>query len=422
MLYGHSLANLQARPPLTYMVPSNWRVIQLAMLNGEIEVIEGDDHYITDGYDVEAIGRPPIESIFERPSRKHLSFNTLTLPAKTKFDIRTEPQPQDSYLPFRGFCQYHYGNPIKFNNDPSELGYGSDGKLVVESRPHERKISTADLLLLKNEDAHKKLGPIKNLVCAVDAQVVVHALQSQKHRLNRDSTILFTQKGMRIMEMVNEQVFPDPKTRPTYIPGIFSHAVWKSDDHATSPDFAHEMELGSSGLEASVPSKKLSVKHSPFGSLILGPVAPVEGEKVMQRVRRQQSANYFVSALLAAPSLRARCLPAHLLLRIRLRDLAANSVVGPSTVRFQCHNGGLLANEERIAHLQSRLREAARIVQTFDSSLTYEYLEKRLGDYLVRSGDSINILFKNVLAGRKSDIEVHPFDSPSGQSLFLLCI
>lgn len=125
----------------------------------------------------------------------------------------------------------------------------------------------------------------------------------------------------------------------------------------------------------------------------------------MQRVRRQQSANYFVSALLAAPSLRARCLPAHLLLRIRLRDLAVNSVVGPSTVRFQCNNGGLLANEERIAHLQSRLREAARIVQIFDSSLTYEHLEKRLGDYLVMSGDSVNILFKNVLAGRKSDIE-----------------
>jgi hypothetical protein len=121
MLYGHSLGKLQARPPLTYMVPSNWRVIQLASLNGEIEVIEGDDHYITDGFDVEAVGRPPIESIFERPSRKHLSFNTLTLPAKTKFDIKTEPQPQDSYLPSRGFSQYDYGKPIKFSNDPSEL-------------------------------------------------------------------------------------------------------------------------------------------------------------------------------------------------------------------------------------------------------------------------------------------------------------
>jgi ketopantoate reductase len=422
MLYGHSLGKLQARPPLTYMVPSNWRVIQLASLNGEIEVIEGDDHYITDGFDVEAVGRPPIESIFERPSRKHLSFNTLTLPAKTKFDIKTEPQPQDSYLPFRGFSQHVYGAPITFNNDPSELGYGSDGKLVVESRPHKRKISTDDLLLLKNEEAEKKLGPIKNLVCAVDAQVVVHALQSLKHRLNRDSTILFTQKGMGIMEMVNEQVFPDPKTRPTYIPGIFSHAVWQSDNHATSPDFAHERESGSSGLEASVPLNKLSVKHGIFGSLILGPVAPVEGEKVMQRVCRQRSANYFVSALLAAPSLRARCLPANLLLRIRLRDLAVSSVVGPSTVRFQCNNGGLLANEERIAHLQSRLREAARIVQTFDSSLTYEYLERGLGDYLVKTGDRVNIMFKNVLAGRKTDIEVYPFDSPSNQSLFLLCV
>jgi hypothetical protein len=59
MLYGHSLGNLQARPPLTYIVPSNWRVIQLASLNGEIEVIEGDDHYITGGFDFEAMERPP---------------------------------------------------------------------------------------------------------------------------------------------------------------------------------------------------------------------------------------------------------------------------------------------------------------------------------------------------------------------------
>jgi ketopantoate reductase len=142
----------------------------------------------------------------------------------------------------------------------------------------------------------------------------------------------------------------------------------------------------------------------------------------MQRVRRQQISNYFFGALLAAPSLKARCLPAHLLLRIMLRDLAVYSVVGPSTVNFQCNNGGLLATKERIAHLQSRLREAARIVQTFDSSLTYERLEQRLGDYLVMSGDRVNILFKNVLAGRKSDIEVCSFDFPSNQGLFLLCI
>lgn len=97
---------------------------------------------------------------------------------------------------------------------------------MVESKLVERKISTADLVLLENEKAKDTLGPIKSLNFAVDTQSLAHALQSQKHRLNRDSTILFTQTGMGIMEMVNEQVFPDPKTRPTHIPGIFSHAVW----------------------------------------------------------------------------------------------------------------------------------------------------------------------------------------------------
>jgi hypothetical protein len=91
MLCEHSLGQLQARPPLTYMVPSNWRVIQLATLNGKIEVVEGDDYYITDNVDVEAIGRLPFNSVFENSSTKHLEFNNLTLPAKTKFNIKTEP-------------------------------------------------------------------------------------------------------------------------------------------------------------------------------------------------------------------------------------------------------------------------------------------------------------------------------------------
>jgi ketopantoate reductase len=414
MLYGHSLGQLQARPPLTYMVPSNWRVIQLATLNGEIEVIEGDDHYITGGFDVEAIGRLPFNSVFENPATKHLEFNTLTLPAKTKFNIKTEPQPEDLYSPYKGSPQHNYGISIKFNNDPSELGYGSDGRLVVESKLVERKISTADLVLLENEKAKEALGPIKSLICAVDTQSLVYALQSQKHRLNRDSTILFTQKGMGIMEMVNEQIFPNPKTRPTYIPGIFSHAVWQSDDHATHPDvLSREMELRISGAEASVNQNSLSVKHGPFGNLLLGPVAPVEGETVRQGLDRQRSANYFISALLAATSLRTRCVSADLLLFYRLRDLAVASVVGPSTVRYNCHNGGLLVNEERVAHVESRLREATRVVQAYRSGLKYEYLAERLGYHLVTSADRVNMLFKNVVSGRKSNIEVGHFGSSS---------
>jgi ketopantoate reductase len=91
-------------------------------------------------------------------------------------------------------------------------------------------------------------------------------------------------------------------------------------------------------------------------------------------VDRQRSANYFISALLAATSLRTRCVSADLLLFYRLRDLAVASVFDPSTVRYNCNNGGLLVNEGRVAHIESRLKEATRVVQAYRPGLKYEYL------------------------------------------------
>jgi ketopantoate reductase len=418
ILYGHSLGQLRARPPLTYIVPSNQRVLQLAMLNGEIEVIEGDDHYITGGFDVEACDRLPSSSLYEYPSTNHVRINTLTLPAKTKFDIKTEPQPNDSYAPYKGLDRSH-GASVKFNNDPSELGYGSGQRLVVESTPAERKINTADLVLMDNEKAKETLGPIKNLICAVDVQSVVHALQANKHRLSRESTILLTEKGMGIMEMVNEQVFPNPKTRPTYIPGVFSHAVWQSGEVNTNSDvLSEEREARFSDVEERVNQNSLAAKRRPFGSLLLGPVAAVEGETVKQRKTRQKCANYLLSALLdPAASLGAICVSADKLLFTRLRDLAIASVVGPTTVRYNCNNRGIGADEERIAHVESRLREAARIVQAYFPTLTYEYLAQGLGNYLVMSGDRVNMMFKNVVSGRKSNIEVCFLGFCSGSEL-----
>jgi ketopantoate reductase len=359
ILYGHSLGQLEARPPLTYIVPDNWCVLQLAVLNGEVEVIEGDDHYTTDGFDVEACEPLPLSALYEFPNTKHLWLNTLTIPAKTKFNIKTEPQPEESWAPYRGENK-KFGSVVKFNNDPSILGYRSDQNLVVESNPIPRKITITDVVLMDNERAKKSLGAIKHLICAVDSQSVVSALLTVKDRLRPDSTILFTQKGMNIMETVNEQVFPDPKTRPTYIPSIFSHAVWKSDNAPTTLDIlSDEIEKRISGAARRVHSSTLTVKHGAFGSLLLGPVAPVEGETVKQAAQRQKGANYFVSALLAAPWLRTRCVSAELLLQFRLRDTVIASVIGPTSIRYNCLNGCILGNEERIAHVSSPLREAA---------------------------------------------------------------
>ena len=419
VLYGHTLGQLQARPPITYCVLTNWKVLLLAELNGEIEVTEEDESYITGGFDVEAC-----EAVLDKvhtfhPSTRRVWVNTLTLPAKTKFDMKIESQPEDPYRPYRGW-EKDFGTSVKFNNDPSSLGYNSDQRLLVGSEAITRTISPADVVFMEKEQAKRQQGPIKNLVLAVDAQSAVPALLTHKPRLSRDSTILFTQKGMGIMEMVNKEVFPDPKTRPTYIPAIFSHTVWQFDEQDTIPDrtpgvtvdssfdvYSHEVNQQISGARADQAlESSLSVQHGSQGSLLLGPVAIVEGETREQGDARQRSANYLVSAILAAKSLRARCESADRILFYRLRDVAINSVVGPMTLRYNCYNGGIVADEERRAHAKSRLREAASVIQKFCPGLTYEHLEQCLGEHLFQTKDRLHTMFKNVVSGRLSNIEV----------------
>ena len=428
ILYGHAFGQLQARPPLTYIVPSNRRVISLAEMNGEIEVTESDGQYITDGFDVEALERPPDDHAILFPSKKHHQLLTAVLKAATNNGLKSEPQPDDSYSFYKG-RQKDFGSSIKFNNDPSSLGYGSDQNLLVDSEPFTRKVSMDDVVFMANEEAKRNHSRIKNLVLAVDAQSTVSALLATKHRLSRESTILFTQKGMGIMEEVNQKVFPDLRTRPTYIPAIFSHAVWPSENETipernpgatADPDsdvFSHEISQVFSGLSRGF-ADSLSVSHG-IGEILLGPAAIFDGETRQQGEARQRTANYLVSAIIAAKSLNARCVPAKKLLFFRLRDVAINSVLGPMTVRYNCYNGGIVANEERLAHAKGRLREATRVVQAFHPDLTYQHLEKWLGEQLYWTKDRVHKMFQNVVSGRKSSNQVCCIHLSSGV-LFVL--
>ena len=99
-------------------------------------------------------------------------------------------------------------------------------------------------------------------------------------------------------------------------------------------------------------------------------------------------------------------MPADKLLFYRLKDMAINSALGPMTVRFNYYNGGIVADEERLAQAKGRLREAARVVQAFDRKLTYKYLEQCLGEHLYRTKNRLHIVFKNVVCGRKSNNQV----------------
>jgi 2-dehydropantoate 2-reductase len=75
-------------------------------------------------------------------------------------------------------------------------------------------------------DENASREPIHNLIVSVKAADTVGALLNVRHRLQPESSILFLQNGMGIIDQVNTEVFPDPTTRPNYMLGIISHGVY----------------------------------------------------------------------------------------------------------------------------------------------------------------------------------------------------
>ena len=209
------------------------------------------------------------------------------------------------------------------------------------------------------------------------------------------------------MEAVSKEVFPDIRTRPNYIAGALTHGIWSFEEPETHPDaFSRLLAVKESALVELDSRNSLSIKHAP-GSLLLGPVVAVDGETPQQARKREKETKYFISALLAATTLGTRYeRDAKKLVSYRIRNLAINSVVWPMTIRYECYNGGILENEERRDHARSRLKEAARMIYSLDSSITYEFLERLLRDYVAMTKDRINMMFTSVFQGRTSSIDV----------------
>jgi 2-dehydropantoate 2-reductase len=113
-------------------------------------------------------------------------------------------------------------------------GYGAE-LAIPRIRYHGKEVgltSTAadDSAILEGESS----APISSLIVCSKAPVVLQGLSAVKHRLTRDSVILFLQNGMGIVDAVSRELFPDPATRPHYMLGINSHGMHSADTSATA--------------------------------------------------------------------------------------------------------------------------------------------------------------------------------------------
>ena len=164
---------------------------------------------------------------------------------------------------------------------------------------------------------------IYNLIVSVKATKVADVIAKAADRLTPDSTIYILQNCMGIIDDINQRVFPDSATRPTYIVGVNTHVI-----HGSSP---------------------YSMVHAYEGSMALG-ILPQERVK---NALFPSSARYLLRTITRTAVLAAIGLQPTELLEVQLEKLAVSAVLEPLTVLLDCKNGELVDNSsiKRITRL-----------------------------------------------------------------------
>ena len=182
-------------------------------------------------------------------------------------------------------------------------------------------------------DKAESAPPIRNLIVATKCGSTVEALQKIIHRLSSQSTIVFLQNGMGIVEEVNQMVFPDPQFRPNYLVGINSHGIVKSSGNAGARLF--------------------SVEHTGFGQIILSLILPETitsqdglGSKDSNRELSTVNISHpqrLLRRLIQTSALAAIDTPApHGIFLAQFEKLVVNAVINPLTGLHDIQNGHIL--------------------------------------------------------------------------------
>lgn len=242
--------------------------------------------------------------------------------------------------------------------------------------------------------------PIHNLVVAVKAPATVSALEPIKHRLGRHSTICLFQNGMGQIDDLNERIFPDASTRPTYMFGIMRHGIY-----LRSPTEA--------------------ILAGANGSASLG-IVESDNHK-----SRESQAEFLMDVLLRAPFLNCERLQWADLFKVQLFKLAANCVLNPLTAILDVRNGCIKENPE-LWPLHGRiLQEISTVFQSLpelqrlpiDRDLfSLSSLQSDVLDTIEKTAQNSSSMREDLRKGRATEIEyINGWILRRGKELGIAC-
>ncbi|RKF75145.1 putative 2-dehydropantoate 2-reductase [Golovinomyces cichoracearum] len=192
--------------------------------------------------------------------------------------------------------------------------YTSKSSTYIIESIHASPTTSNSLLEQSNEKKDEYMSPILNLIVTTKSHKTLEALRSVKNRLSEKSTILFVQNGLGTVSKVNESLFPDPVTRPSYLTAIVSHGLFSIGPF-------HSVHAGLGGVTfGRIPSFSSSSPQPCSESSL-------------------NSSSALVERILGSSSLNAMYFDYWDLRNIQLEKLVINAIINPLSALFYCPNG-----------------------------------------------------------------------------------
>jgi 2-dehydropantoate 2-reductase len=288
--------------------------------------------------------------------------------------------------------------------------------------------------------------PIRSLIICSKASFVLQGLSSVKHRLNKDSVILFLQNGMGIAEEVSREIFPDPETRPFYMLGINSHGVNNASGEKFTTTHAgfgtislgilpHERDRNpNSPYEPG--AKFTAVKDAgPVSYNTMPPPDEINPEyppPTSAKFHWTPNQRHLLRTLLRAPVLGAASFSPPDLLQLQLEKLAVNCIVNPLTVLLDARNGALLYNYALTRTMRLLLSEISLVIRSLPElqyipNVQSRFDPGRLETIVVgvanKTRDNVSSMLADVRAGRQTEIDyINGWIVQRGEEMGVRCL
>lgn len=168
---------------------------------------------------------------------------------------------------------------------------------------------------------------IDQLVVTGEGHEAARALESVKHRLDKDSTVCLMNDGLGVLEDVRRKIFSGTMDTPDFLLGHMSHRL------------AYNRKYD-------------SVKELRFGQMMLTPAFTTKTIRTTELQRKVETRPNFAETVAGSKALNTTIAHYDQWLRFKLPSVMFNSVVEPVCVLLEEQYAGLLQNKpaERMMH------------------------------------------------------------------------